>query len=151
MKVAVGSDHAGFELKELVKEYLTQIGVEIHDVGTNGTEMVDYPDFAEKVACEVRDGKVDRGILMCGTGVGVCIAANKIRGIRAASVWDPEIAKLSRLHNDSNVLCLPGRYMDHSSALELAKIWMSTPFQGGRHKVRVDKIAAIENAELIKA
>jgi ribose 5-phosphate isomerase B len=148
MKVAVGSDHAGFALKERVKQYLAEAGIEFEDLGTTGTEMVDYPDYAEKVAHAVRNGSADRGILMCGTGVGMCIAANKVEGIRAAAVWDPEIARLSRSHNDANVLCLPGRYMDPAFALGLAKIWMNTPFEGGRHRTRVEKVTAIESATL---
>jgi ribose 5-phosphate isomerase B len=144
MIVAVGSDHAGFELKELVKQFLLDSGLEVHDLGTTSTDSVDYPDFAKAVAFEVRDGQSDLGILMCGTGVGVCIAANKVKGIRAAAVWDPQIARLARQHNDANVLCLPGRHMDHSFALELAKAWINARFEGGRHKRRVEKIAALE-------
>jgi ribose 5-phosphate isomerase B len=144
MRIAIGSDHAGFALKEEVKEYLVRAGVEVEDMGTNSRDSVDYPDYAEKVAIEVRDGKVDRGILMCGTGVGVCIAANKVHGIRAAPAWDPEIARLSRAHNDANVLCLPGRYMDPKLAIEIVNVWLATPFEGGRHQRRVDKISALE-------
>lgn len=144
MRVAIGSDHAGFALKEEVKEYLGRAGVDLEDEGTVSRDSVDYPDYAEKVAIEVRDGKVDRGILMCGTGIGVCIAANKIHGIRAATAWDLEIARLSRLHNDANVLCLPGRYMDPALAIEIVKVWLATPFEGGRHQRRVDKISALE-------
>jgi ribose 5-phosphate isomerase B len=147
MKVAVGSDHAGFELKQKVKEYLAGTGIEVEDLGTVSTESVDYPDFAEKVAVEVREGRADRGILMCGTGVGVCIAANKFHGIRAALVSDPEIARLSREHNDSNVLCLPGRFMEPAAARAVVKIWLETPFAGGRHERRVEKIARLEREE----
>jgi len=144
MRVAIGSDHAGFALKEEVKEYLVRAGVEVGDMGTVSRDSVDYPDYAEKVAIEVRGGKADLGILMCGTGIGVCIAANKVHGIRAAPAWDPEIARLSRLHNDANVLCLPGRYMDPTLAIEIVKVWLATPFEGGRHQRRVDKISALE-------
>ena len=147
MKVAVGSDHAGFELKEKVKEYLAETGIEVEDVGTVSTESVDYPDFAEKVAVEVREGRADRGILMCGTGVGVCIAANKLHGIRAALVSDPEIARLSREHNDANVLCLPGRFIEPGAARAVVKTWLETPFAGGRHERRVEKIARLEQEE----
>ena len=131
MKVAVGSDHAGFELKQKVKEYLAETGIEVEDVGTVSTESVDYPDFAEKVALEVREGRADRGILMCGTGVGVCIAANKLHGIRAALVSDPEIARLSREHNDANVLCLPGRFIEPAHFVIHGRI----PHQGGRFEL----------------
>jgi len=144
MRIAIGSDHAGFALKEDVKEYLGRAGVDLKDMGTVSGDSVDYPDYAGKVAIEVRDGKVDRGILMCGTGIGVCIAANKIHGIRAATAWDLEVARLSRLHNDANVLCLPGRYMDPALAIEIVKVWLATPFEGGRHQRRVDKISALE-------
>ena len=147
MKVAVGSDHAGFELKQKVKEYLAESGVEVADLGTVSTDRVDYPDLAEKVAVEVRDGKADRGILMCGTGIGVCIAANKVRGIRAALVSDPEIARLSREHNNANVLCLPGRFMDPAAARGVVKVWLETPFAGGRHQRRVEKISRLEKEE----
>jgi len=144
MKVVIGSDHAGFDLKEKLKAYLAGTGVEVEDVGTVSEDSVDYPDYAEKVALEVRDQKADRGILMCGTGIGVCISANKIRGIRAALAWNPEIARLSRLHNDANVLCLSGRYMDPALAIEVVRTWLATPFEGGRHQRRVDKISALE-------
>jgi ribose 5-phosphate isomerase B len=113
-------------------------------MGTVSRDSVDYPDYAEKVAIAVRDGNADLGILMCGTGIGVCIAANKVHGIRAAPAWNPEIARLSRLHNDANVLCLPGRYMDPTLAIEIVKVWLATPFEGGRHQRRVDKISALE-------
>ncbi len=144
MRVAVGSDHAGFDLKELVKKHLIASGFEVADLGTTNHERVDYPDYAATVTAEVRHGRAARGILMCGTGVGMCIAANKIDGIRAAAAWDLEIARLSRQHNDANVLCLPGRHMDPALALEIVRVWMNTEFEGGRHKVRVDKIASLE-------
>ena len=144
MKVAVGSDHAGFELKQKITEYLAASGMEVHDLGTVSTDSVDYPDFAEKVALEVRDGRADRGILMCGTGIGVCIAANKVRGIRGAVVWDAEVARLSREHNDSNVLCLPGRFMAPETARPIVDAWLRTEFAGGRHTRRIEKIARIE-------
>jgi ribose 5-phosphate isomerase B len=144
VKVALGSDHAGYDLKEKVKEFLSGMGIEVHDAGTVSTDSVDYPDFAQKVAVQVRDGEVDRGILMCGTGVGVCIAANKFRGIRAALASDPEIARLSRQHNDANVLCLASRFTDAKKAQELVKIWLETDFDGGRHQRRLDKIQKLE-------
>jgi ribose 5-phosphate isomerase B len=146
MIVAVGSDHAGFELKQRIKRFLTETGIQVHDLGTASTDSVDYPDFAQRVACEVRDRQADLGILMCGTGVGVCIAANKIKGIRAAAVWDPDIARLARQHNNANILCLPGRHMDPEFAVELARIWLNTVFEGGRHQRRVEKITELEQA-----
>ncbi len=144
MKIAIGSDHAGFFLKEKVREYLVSTDAVVADMGTSSSNSVDYPDFAEKVAAEVRDGRADRGILMCGTGIGVCISANKVHGIRAAQAWNPEIARLSRLHNDANVLCLSGRFLEPAAAIETVKVWLTTPFEGGRHQRRVDKISAIE-------
>jgi ribose 5-phosphate isomerase B len=113
-------------------------------MGTSSLESVDYPDYARKVAEAVRDGKADRGVLVCGTGIGVCIAANKVRSIRAAAPWSPETARLSRAHNNANVLCLPGRYMDPALAVEMLEIWLETPFEGGRHQRRVDEISALE-------
>jgi ribose 5-phosphate isomerase B len=144
VKVALGSDHAGYDLKEKVKGFLNGMGIEVHDAGTVSTDSVDYPDFAQKVAVQVRDGEVDRGILMCGTGVGVCIAANKFRGIRAALASDPEIARLSRQHNDANILCLASRFTDAEKAQELVKIWLETDFEGGRHQRRLEKIQKLE-------
>ena len=147
MKIVLGSDHAGFDLKERIRKYLTDWCVPVEDVGTTSTASVDYPDYAEKAAREIEDGKAERGILMCGTGVGVCMAANKFRGIRAAVAWNVEIARLSRLHNDANILCLPGRFIDPAEALEIVKVWLDTPFEGGRHQLRVDKIAALEKRD----
>jgi ribose 5-phosphate isomerase B len=145
VKVALASDHAGYELKENLKEYLSELGIPAEDLGTGtGSDSVDYPDYAAAAAGRVRDGKADRGIVICATGVGVCISANKVAGIRAAAAWHPEIARLSRAHNDANVLCLPGRFMEPELARELVKIWLVTPFDGGRHRRRVDKIANLE-------
>ena len=144
MKVALGSDHAGFDLKERIKGYLAGLGVEVNDLGTHSNESVDYPDYAEKVAADVRDGKADRGILVCGTGIGMCIAANKVQGIRAVQTDRAEFGRLSRRHNDSNVLCLAGRFTDPESAGELVKVWLETAFEGGPHQRRVEKIAHME-------
>ncbi len=145
MKIAVGSDHAGYELKEAVKKYLAALGVQVEDMGTAGKESVDYPDFAGTVAGAVSQGRADRGILTCHTGVGVSIAANKFRGIRAALAWNPEIARLSRRHNTSNVLCLAAGYLDSAMVQEMVKIWLETPFDGGRHQRRIDKITQLEH------
>ena len=144
MKIALGSDHAGFALKEHLKQILVRPGTEVEDMGTDSSESVDYPDYARKVAEAVRDGKAERGVVVCATGIGVCIAANKVQGIRAAAPWSPETALLSRAHNDSNVLCLSGRYMEPALAEELLEIWLRTPFDGGRHQRRIDKINALE-------
>jgi len=147
MRIAVGSDHAGFELKEKVRRALAFRGIEVEDFGTSSLERVDYPDYAGKVAAAVRDGRADRGVLVCGTGIGVCIVANKFRGIRAAAPWDADTTRLSRAHNDTNILCLSGRHMDHAAALELLAIWLDTPFDGGRHQLRIDRIGALEKGE----
>lgn len=144
MKIAIGSDHAGFFLKEKLRAYLAGTDAEVVDEGTDSSDSVDYPDFAEKVAADVSSGKADRGILVCGTGIGVCISANKIHGIRAAQAWNPEIARLSRQHNDANVLCLSGRFLEPALAIEMIQVWLTTPFEGGRHQRRVDKISALE-------
>jgi ribose 5-phosphate isomerase B len=144
MKVAIGSDHAGFERKQAVAEFLVTNGIQIEDVGTFSADSVDYPDYAEKVGIAVQAGRVNRGVLVCGTGLGVCIAANKIHGIRAVAPWSPETARLSRQHNDANVLCLSGRHMEKALVLALVKIWLETPFEGGRHQRRVSKISEIE-------
>ncbi len=144
MKIALASDHAGFETKQEVKKYLETAGFEVRDFGTDSAASVDYPDYAEKVAVAVRDNSADRGVLVCGTGIGMCITANKFHGIRAAAPWSDVTARMSREHNDSNVLCLSGRHYDASTALELLKIWLETPFLGGRHQRRIDEISAIE-------
>jgi ribose 5-phosphate isomerase B len=145
MKIAIGSDHAGFELKEALKTWLAASPHQVEDAGTHSEASVDYPDYAEKVARAVAGGRADRGILICGTGVGICIAANKVRGIRAAPAWNPDIARLSRQHNDANVLCLSGRFIEAAAAREIVQAWLDTPFEGGRHQRRVDKISQLEH------
>lgn len=144
MKVAVGSDHGGYHLKEHIKKYLEEKGFDIEDFGTNSLESVDYADFALKVAEAVSEEKFDRGILICGTGLGISIAANKVKGIRAAVVSDCYSAKMSRAHNNANILALGGRVIGPDLAIEIVKIWMETPFEGGRHQRRIDKISNIE-------
>jgi ribose 5-phosphate isomerase B len=144
MKIAMGADHAGFGLKENIKRVLQEQGIEVDDQGTVSTESVDYPDFARRVGEEVVQGKVDRGILVCGTGIGMSIAANKIHGIRAANVTSEEEAELSRSHNDANVLALGARLLDFATAQKIVKKWLETPFAGGRHAQRVDKIMQLE-------
>jgi len=139
-KVGIGSDHAGFEAKEEIKKYLTEEGIEFEDFGTFSKDSCDYPDYARKVAESVSKGECERGILCCGSGVGVSIVANKVRGIRAALVHDVEAAKLSRQHNDSNVICFAGRTTPVPTIREMLDAWLATEFEGGRHKTRVDKI-----------
>lgn len=145
MKVVIGADHAGYGMKEELKGILRQEGIEFLDVGTmNGEESVDYPDFAEQVARKVAVGEFDRGVIVCGTGIGVAIAANKVRGIRAANCSDPVSARFSREHNDANVLTVGERVVGPAVAQEILKVWLNTDFEGGRHARRVNKISEIE-------
>jgi len=145
MKVAIGCDHAGVSLKNEILPILDVLAVEWKNFGTDTEESVDYPDFGEKVSEEVSKGNFNRGILICGTGIGMSIVANKFPGVRAALCNDSYSAKMSRLHNDANILILPGRIIDKETAKEIVKIWFSTPFEGGRHQRRLDKIKEIES------
>lgn len=140
--IAIGSDHAGFETKEFIKEYLKSVspGFALMDVGTYSADSVDYPDFAHQVALKVANKEVDSGILICGSGNGVCITANKHANIRAALCWTAEIATLARQHNDANVLCIPARFVSHETASAMVETFMNTTFEGGRHLKRVEKI-----------
>jgi ribose 5-phosphate isomerase B len=144
MRIAIASDHAGFELKEKLKEYLKELGYEYEDFGTHSEESVDYPDYALKVAEYVAEGKCERGILVCGSGIGMSMAANKVPGIRAALCYDTETARLSREHNDANILTLGARLIDEKTAREIVKVWLTTEFAGERHSRRVKKIEEIE-------
>jgi ribose 5-phosphate isomerase B len=144
LRIAVGSDHAGFPLKEKVREYLVSKGYEVEDHGTESPESVDYPDYAERVATRVAAKEVSFGVVVCGTGVGVSISANKVPGIRAAPCNDTLTARLAREHNDANILALGGRIVDEATARKILDTWIATPFAGGRHQRRVDKIAAID-------
>ena len=138
--VILGSDHAGFDLKEKVEKALDRIGVPYEDVGTHSTDPVDYPDYAHRVAEAVETGRYTRGIVVCGTGLGVSMAANRHPGVRAAVAYDEETARLSRAHNDANVLALGGRSLDHGLAERILEVWLKTPFAAGRHAGRVAKI-----------
>ena len=140
MKIYIGSDHAGFTLKEQVKLHLAHLNEELTDVGTFSEESMDYPDVAHPVANAVLDGKADYGILLCGSANGVAISANKHAGIRAALCWLPEIAVLARAHNNANVLCLPARFLNNETALNIVDEFLKTAFEGGRHEKRVAKI-----------
>jgi ribose 5-phosphate isomerase B len=152
MKVAVGSDHAGFALKERIQRELEALGHTVVDLGTHsGTESVDYPDFAIPVAERVASGEADRGVVMCATGIGAGIAANKVPGVRAAVVTSDETARLTRQDNDSNVLALGGRTTaNHEDAARWLRIWLETPFAGGRHERRIKKIDAYETHHPLK-
>ena len=145
MRVALGADHAGVQLKDAVRSLLQARGVDVHDFGTIDETSVDYPDYAALVARAVAMGEVDRGILACGTGLGMAIAANKIDGVRAAPVVDLESARLSREHNDANVLALGARVTSADMALQIVSTFLDTPFAGGRHQRRLDKITALEH------
>ena len=146
MTITIGSDHGAVELKEEVKKVLAEFdGVEVKDVGTFGKESVDYPDIAEKVCADVVSGESERGIVLCGTGLGISIAANKIKGIRCALCNDVYSAKKSREHNNANVLAMGGRVLGFGPAGEIVRAWLTTEFEGGRHERRVNKIMALEN------
>jgi len=140
-KIAIGADHAGFELKEKVTDWLKRSGFEYKDYGTYSAESADYPDFAHPVASAVENKEFDLGILICGSGNGVAITANKHQDIRAAICWNEELASLARQHNDANVLCLPARHINHDLALKITDKFLNSSFEGGRHERRVKKIA----------
>jgi ribose 5-phosphate isomerase B len=144
MKIAVGSDHRGFEAKRRVVAHLQQLGHEAIDFGPSGRDSVDYPDYAFLVAQAVGSGQADRGILLCGTGIGMCIAANKVPGVRAAPCHDSITAEMSRRHNDANVLCLSADLLGEELIERMLRIWLETPFEGGRHARRVEKITRFE-------
>ncbi|HEU4587636.1 MAG TPA: ribose 5-phosphate isomerase B [Gemmatimonadales bacterium] len=138
--IPIGSDHAGFALKERLVEELRKLGYEPLDLGTYSADSADYPDFAHAVAARVEHREARRGVLMCGTGLGMSYAANRHPGVRAAVAWTPDIAKLSREHNDSNILVLPARFISAEQGVEILKAWLDTKFEGGRHARRVAKI-----------
>lgn len=141
MKVAVGSDHGGFEFKQLILDFLNGLGVEVEDAGCFSLESVDYPDFADKVCLKVQTKECDRGILVCGTGIGMSISANRHRDIRAALCHEAFTARMSREHNNANVLCLGGRVIGPEIALDIVRTWVETEFAGGRHQRRIDKFS----------
>lgn len=147
MKIALGADHAGYELKDQIKQHLAQKGIELCDEGTFSPESVDYPDFARAVAHDISEQRADLGILVCGSGIGMAIAANKVDGIRAANVSSEYEAQMSREHNNANVLALGARILKPEEALRIVDTWLATQFAGGRHERRVEKIAAMEREE----
>lgn len=140
MKIAIASDHGGYQLKEAVKEYLRKRDIRFVDLGTNSEESVDYPVYGKACAEAVAEGKADRGIVCCGTGIGISIAANKIKGVRCALCTDVHMAEMSRKHNNANVLALGGRTTDEKTALEITAAWLDTDFEGGRHQRRVSML-----------
>lgn len=144
MKIVIASDHAGFTLKKEITEFLKKNQHEVCDLGCEGEDSCDYPDYAAAVAGQVAEGKADRGILVCGTGIGMAVTANKFKGVRAASIPTPALAKASREHNDLNVLCLGGRVLTNLEAQEIVRVFLETPFEGGRHQKRLEKIGKLE-------
>lgn len=141
MTIAIGSDHAGFDCKQKLVSWLNQSGYAVQDVGPSSADSVDYPDFAHPVADAVESQTARLGVVICGSGNGVCMTANKHAGIRAALCWTDELAALSRQHNDANVLCIPARFVSEEQALLMLQVFLTTPFEGGRHIRRVEKIA----------
>ena len=146
--IALGSDHGGYKLKEEIKKYLDEIGLEYKDFGTHNEERCDYPEFAEKVAKAVQSKECEKGILVCGTGFGVSIVANKFKGIRCASCWNEEVAKLLKGHNNANIIALPGRFINVSQAIVILRAWIATEFMEGRHTERLQMIENIENENM---
>ena len=141
MKIVLGADHGGFELKEIIKNNLLQAGHDVVDVGCNSNDSVDYPDYAEKAVTRMLIGECERGILICGTGIGMSIAANRHRAIRAANPCDVRTAQLSREHNNANILCLGARVLEEATALQMVTVWLDTNFSGGRHQQRIAKFS----------
>ena len=148
MKIALGTDHAGYAYKERVKEYLTEQGHEVKDFGTESEEPCDYPDFIYPAALAVARGECDRAIVMGGSGNGETIVANKVRGVRCAVCWNEDLARLSRAHNDANVMSIGARFVSFEMVVRMLDVWLSTPFDGGRHAERVHKIAQIDKCSL---
>ena len=145
-RIAIGSDHAGFEAKEQAKREIAALGLEVDDKGTDNLDSVDYPDFGAAVGRAVVAGEVDRGVVICGSGIGISIAANKVPGVRAALCWNEETARLARQHNDANVLCIGARFIPPEEAAQMIRVFMETEFSGGRHQQRVEKLAQLDEA-----
>ena len=141
MKISIGNDHAGVDYKKHIVEYLNEENIEVENYGTDSAESVDYPDFAHPVSKDVSDGESDLGILICGSGNGVCMTANKYKNVRAALCWNKELAQLGRTHNDANIVCIPARFITKEEAVEIVKTFVNEEFEGGRHQRRVEKIS----------
>jgi ribose 5-phosphate isomerase B len=144
-RILIASDHAGFEMKKTLERALEAMGFDVEDLGTNSAESTDYADFAHPLAQRVSEGDVTRGVLLCGTGLGMSYAANRHPHVRAAVAWTPEIARLSREHNDANVLVVPARFVSEEEGVAILKTWLDTPFEGGRHARRVEKIEVTDD------
>ncbi|MGN0286099.1 MAG: ribose 5-phosphate isomerase B [Atopobiaceae bacterium] len=147
MRIAIASDHAGFDQKAPMKEYLESLGHEVDDLGPDSAQRCDYPDYAVKVARAVSEGKADRGVLICGTGLGMALAADKVPGVRATPIQSVQFAELFREHNNGNVICLSGRFVDLELNKQIVKTFLETEFAGGRHEARVQKIMALDHAK----
>jgi ribose 5-phosphate isomerase B len=147
-RIALAADHAGYEEKEKLKETLDELGVAYDDLGTSSNDSVDYPDYARKVAEGVSRGDYEQGLLVCGSGTGMAIAANKVKGVRAAVAWNPDIARLAREHNNANVLSIAARFTPDNEVKKIVKAWFDADFEGGRHERRVEKMEAIEKVDL---
>lgn len=145
-RIPIGADHAGYALKETLKAELAKLGYEVEDVGTHSTASTDYADYAHPVAHEVETGQARRGVLICGTGLGMSYAANRHPHVRAAVVWSAEIAALARSHNDANILVLPARFVSNAEGVAILRTWLDTPFEGGRHERRIEKIETEEES-----
>ena len=145
-RIPIASDHAGFEMKEKIAATLADLGYDVQNLGTNSPASTDYPDYAHPLAQEVSSGEVKRGVLLCGTGLGMSYVANRYPHVRAAVAWTPEIAELARKHNDANILVLPARCLSQEDGVKILKTWLDTPFEGGRHERRVEKIERQEDA-----
>lgn len=148
MKIAIGADHAGYEVKEQIKMQLAEMKMDVVDLGTNSAESVDYPDYGAKVGQFVAEGAADEGIVVCGSGIGICIAANKIHGVRAAQAWNAETAALARRHNDANVLSIGARVLPSEEIPKIINAWFDAKFEGGRHQKRIDKISSLESQQI---
>lgn len=150
-KIGIASDHAGKDLRKMILDFVALMDCEIIDYGVDfdSDKSVDYPDFAALLANDVSKGNIDGAIAICGTGIGMCITANKFPKVRATSVWDDFSCKMSRMHNDSNVMCIGSRSLNHHRAVELVKLWLETPFEGDRHQMRLNKITEIEKSNFV--
>ena len=146
-RIPIASDHAGYELKERLRKVLEEAGYEVEDIGTHSPSSTDYPDYAHPLAQEVSDGRAQRGVLLCGTGLGMSYVANRYPNVRAGVAWSPEVAELARKHNDANILVLPARFVSEEDGIRILRTWLDTPFEGGRHGRRVEKIERTDERE----